>query len=465
MPSKDTVTTPVPRLVRSGEGHPQVDGTRTSDSSSLLLKTAYRAIARISDTFPGGGARWVDRLIFSVAGNALVPELILKWNARRLKSLRQIENVCVLCDLNIGDAIMAQAAVAAIRTFLPDARVDYVMKRSAACLVEGNPQITRVYGVYEGSPLPTRHDIDAVDEVLAENSYELVFNMCPFLSGKNLHFSTQSRVIGCGGVVVNVVRAQRMPLEVSHVMYRIYRTVYDLLAQLDAPARGDGFEGGRITLNSTAIERSRRFLRDAGLEGNSPRVLFNPDTSSVFTRIPVAMQARLLSGLCELPGQVLLGAGHTFAGIEKELLASLPPEKSKTVTVVPPSLPIDAYAALIDSCDVFITGDTGLVHIAAARKFGRDNGYTFRNQVAVLSVYAAQPARLYGYDSERPGFLASNQDAEAHTYETESSCRSIATVNKAYIACPSPDHFFRDLDIRGMVEDAMRILNEGRLRS
>ncbi len=418
----------------------------------------YRTIAAITDRFPKYGARAVDRIIFSLAGNRLLRGVLAQANASRLRRLKRIEAVCVLCDLNIGDAVMTQAVATAIRAFLPDARIDFVTKASAACLIEGNPEIDRVFAAYRGGPFPDPQDLAAMNAILTENSYDLVFTFCPFVSRRSLRFPKGAAVIGLPQLAAEVVRAQSHAGEISHMTFRMFRFTHDLLSQVMRPLHPGGFVESRVTLNAGPIERASRFL--AAMRCDRPIILYNPDTSSAFTRVPVEFQVRILSGLCDLPCCILLGEGHVYPRIETVLLDALRADQRAKIKLLPKSMPIDAYAVLIDSSDIFITGDTGPLHIAASRKYARDGRHVFRNQTAVLSIYAAQPGRLYGYDSEQSGFLASSQNAEAHVYETESSCRNMATVNKARIACKDPGHFFQGLDVSAIVGDARRILSE-----
>ena len=142
--------------------------------------------------------------------------------------------------------------------------------------------------------------------------------------------------------------------------------------------------------------------------------------------------------------------GHTDAGIGVRLKASLPSFLSDQVKIIPVDLALDAYSALIDLCDVFISGDTGPLHLAAARKFSRTGRYTFRNRTAVLSFFGATPARMSGYDSFQPGYLPANQDAPSWSYTAGSPCRNISCLNKMYKTCPTV-RCFEEVDMDGLV--------------
>ena len=86
------------------------------------------------------------------------------------------------------------------------------------------------------------------------------------------------------------------------------------------------------------------------------------------------------------------------------MLGDLKEEERKRLTIVPKSMNLDAYAALIDFADFFISGDTGPLHIGAARKVSKTGTRKFRNRTYVVSVFGATNARMSGYDSTDPLF-------------------------------------------------------------
>jgi ADP-heptose:LPS heptosyltransferase len=166
--------------------------------------------------------------------------------------------------------------------------------------------------------------------------------------------------------------------------------------------------------------------------------MYNPDTASRFTMMPFDAQAELLREIiarAPTATTILLGAGHSAAGIGERLLAALPTAMQPSIRIVPQTMPLDAYSALIDLADVFVSGDTGPLHLAAARRYARSGSHQFRNRTAVLSFFGATPPRMSGYDSSRPGYLAANQDAPSFCYQAVSPCRNITCVGKLFKTC------------------------------
>ena len=239
----------------------------------------------------------------------------------------------------------------------------------------------------------------------------------------------------------------------AHVTTEAHRFVHGLLAPRLAPVGDQPFRGVSVWLSAEARERAAAFLRRAGLD-DEPMVLLSPDASSPFTRPPLTVQTELLRRLLRLAGRVVLGAGHTEPGLEQRLLAALPPAQRARIAVLPATLPLDGFAAVMDAAAVLVTGDTGPLHVAAARKQRRDGALGgLRNRTALVSVFGATPARMYGYASDRAGFLPANQEAPSYAHAGASACRNLTCIRKTAKTCRSV-RCFDGLDIEAVLADA-----------
>jgi ADP-heptose:LPS heptosyltransferase len=218
-------------------------------------------------------------------------------------------------------------------------------------------------------------------------------------------------------------------------MVQAYSFIRGALAAAGIPVRQGRFAGVRVTLSDDAVKQARQVLSHQSVPARTPVILFNPDASSPFTCIPFRMQVSLLRQLAELPCFILIGAGHTFRNIGVRLIDTLGPASWHNLALVPASLSFDGYAALIDRADAFITADTGLLHIAAARKVSASGRHSFRNATAIFSVFGPTPARMYGYRSDAAGYFPSYQDAPSNTYVAGSFCRNITCINKQEKTC------------------------------
>jgi ADP-heptose:LPS heptosyltransferase len=418
----------------------------------------------LTDTFPHLGARVLDATVHSVAGSRPVAAFSA-WRSRGIaRRMLGFRRFLVISDVHIGDALIAQPMLTALRDFFPDAEIDYAINRAVAPLIEGFPDATRVLPIFEGAALPSAADVAALRHIVHTGRYDLCVNACAFIAQGDVAGPRQPFVdFAAHGAAI--LRNENDASRINHFSYEAYRFVREVLGTVARPTREERFPGTRTSYSDAAIEGAARFAASVGLAPTTPVVMYNPDTASRFTMMPFDAQAELLQEVvarAPTATTILLGAGHTAAGIGERLLATLPTAMQRGVRLVPRSMPLDAYAALIDFADVFVTGDTGPLHLAAARRYARSGCHQFRNRTAVLSFFGATPPRMSGYDSFRAGYLAANQDAPSSCYQAVSPCRNITCVGKLFKTCVTP-RCFEHVDVNDLVSHAAAHLHSLRL--
>ncbi len=402
--------------------------------SLAFQRMLFDATSRLTDRFPVAGAHLLDRTVRPAVGNPLVASILVARNRRTIASVASFRRVVVVPDSHIGDAVLAQGLLAALRDYFPDATVDFLVNKTVAPLIVGHPDATRVIPVFSGGFFPSAADLARVRDIVRSGGYDLCVNQSPFISDADL--------AAPGQVVLNfathgpvLVRNEQDPSRVNHFLYQGYWFLRDLLATVAVPVRRTAFSGADLFFSDDAIALATKYANDAGLAAGAFVIQLNPDAATRFTTLPFDVQVDLLRRLASLDATVLVGAGHTTTGVGQRLVDTLPAHLRPRAHVVPASLPLDAYSALMDWCDVFISGDTGPLHLAAARRHARDGTCRFRNLTAVLSVFGATPARMSGYDSAQPGYPPANQDAPSWCYAAGSPCRNITCLNKMFKTC------------------------------
>lgn len=414
-----------------------------------LQKILFDGTSRLTNRFPEAGAGLLDFVIPPLVANRALAALFNRRNRKIVRSLGSFRRFLVIPDIHIGDSVMSQAAITALRDFFPEAQVDFVVNRAAHPLIEGNPEITRVWPFFSGGSFPTAENIRALRGLLKRQAYDLCLNFSPYIKDRDIAPDGQG-ILNIMSHTPVIVGNERRPSRTNHFLYHHYKFVADLLSIVARPVRVDRFKGVGLAFSDSAVEGARRFASQAGLSANEPVILLNPDAASPFTRVPFDKQSALLNCLVRLEARLLLGEGHTEAGIGERLKRSLPLPLRSKVNIVPPDLNLETYSALLDFCDLFISGDTGPMHLAAARKYSRSRRFVFRNRTAVLCIFGATPARMSGYDSLQPGYLPANQDAPSWSYTAGSPCRNITCLNKMYKTCRTV-RCFEEFDIEGLV--------------
>ncbi len=418
-----------------------------------LSQSFFKFTSRITRWFPRRGAKALDGIFFPLLGNQWLVDSFHKTNQQKLKKLTAFQRLLVISDIHIGDAVLIQTAVSALRDFFPNARIDYMVKKSAACLLEGHPDVSELWPVFTGARFPNQSDIQNVQEMSVE--YDAVFNFCPFLKPDS--FPEKNKTFHVLTYAADFARNEWKGTGINHISFQSHRFIYDLFHPGFTLRRSRPFEGPSLILSPEAIGKAGAFIEEKTGFELEPLVFLNPETASPFTQIPFEYQSGLLHGLAAPPCRIFLGEGHMDRELAEKLVLSLPIWKRDRITRVPASMPLDAYAALVDWSDVFISGDTGPLHMAAAWKKDRSGRHSFRNRTAVLSVFGATPPRLSGYDSNRWNFLDGEQKAWSRAYQSESSCRNITCMHKMGKVCDAKG-CFQVLNVDKILSDIKVIL-------
>ncbi len=414
----------------------------------------FRMTSRFTQLFPERGAKILDALFLPLLSNSMVIRHFHGQNQKKLRCIKSFDRLLVISDIHIGDSVLALSALSAVRDFFPGAQIDYVVKKSVAGFFQGHPDVSGVWPIFTGSQFPNQRDLLEIQELAGE--YDMVFNFCPFLEPRL--FPEPGKVFHALSHAPIFARNEREGAIPNHIAYQVHRFIYDLLSPLFPIRRGRPFEGPRVYLSAESIEEAGAFFMDRSGWAGEPVLFLNPDTASPFTRIPLAYQAELLNRLLEMPCRILIGEGHTEKGIGEKLFFSVPMLLRSKITLVPSSMPLETYTALIDWSDVFISGDTGPLHLAAAAKRDKSGKTLLRNRTSVFSVFGATPPRISGY-AARPGYLDSAQDAPAYVYQSGSSCRNVTCMHKMAKMCDAAG-CFQSLDLGRILSDIRQRLQQ-----
>ncbi len=440
-----------------------------------LSKLGLQLLDRTTDAYPSFGPKVFQRVFVSIWGSRVMCDFYLRkyrkqWNAVRSllnapntshrnqpDRVSQPPKILLIVDVCIGDTVLASECLPAIRDSFPQAEVHYVCNKTGGELIEGMPGV-QVHNIIRGERgFPTEEDLERLRALVVLEKFSVVLNLGPFLSKRAL--GQHCRMIQIFmPLAAYVVRAWKLN-GYRHISYIARAFVAEFIGPIDSPhsnADQVGGYAGKLNTNSVylsndAIARAKAFLDARGPSIGSGIVFFNPDATSQFGQIPFEVQSTLLWQIAELKhiSAILLGRAYTNVDIERSLLATLPESLRKKVYIVP-HIPIEAYTALIDASDMFISGDTGPLHIAACRKFATD-GRPLRNKTVVLAIYGATDSRMYGYDSEQPFHAPANQDAPSRSFSAPAPCRNITCVNKFGKSCAEV-HCFDHLPVDEIFE-------------
>ena len=154
-----------------------------------------------------------------------------------------------------------------------------------------------------------------------------------------------------------------------------------------------------------ARQDAARVMRQAGLPSDHrPWMLVAPDTSSPITRPPTRLLAEGLAGALRIRPDLFAAIlpGYTDAQAARNLWRALAPAFPDRVVLLPeePRMTLLELAAFIDQSDIFLTGDTSTMHLAAARKmlpYAARSDFLPRNMVKIIALFGGTHPGFHGY--------------------------------------------------------------------
>ncbi|MFQ5657424.1 MAG: lipopolysaccharide heptosyltransferase II [Candidatus Methylomirabilales bacterium] len=264
----------------------------------------------------------------------------------------------------VGDAVMTTPTIFRIRQAFPHAKISLLVRPWVAGVFEGNPYIDEIIlydrgGRHAGVTGFLRlaqelqgHRFDLA--ILLQNAFEAALLASVARIPHRLGYDTQGR----GFLLTTVVVRDGSVKGLHHVDY------YQALTR--ALGWPEGGEEPTVYLVSGGEERVRTLLQDEGVQPEESLVAFNPgSTYGSAKRWPADRYAALADRLVESLGVriLLMGAQGDQTVARRVRSSSRQPER---IVDLSGRTEIQLLAALLKRCAVFVTNDTGAMHIGAA---------------------------------------------------------------------------------------------------
>jgi ADP-heptose:LPS heptosyltransferase len=157
-----------------------------------------------------------------------------------------------------------------------------------------------------------------------------------------------------------------------------------------------------------AVTVMERLKQQSSVDPKDARVLLvAADSGSIVTRPPTSLLAPALASVLRKSHHVIIVIlpGYTDTMADKNLELALLPEFAGRVFLLQDEsmLTLLETAALIDQADIFVTGDTGVMHLASATKKVRQAGTIAcapKNSVQIIAIFGGTNPDIWG-DSQR----------------------------------------------------------------
>lgn len=265
---------------------------------------------------------------------------------------------------SIGDIILASPLVRILRKKFPAAVIDFLLKSEYAELMRHNPHLSNII---EFDPQAGFKHLRALRRWIRQKRYDLIID---------IHGNLRSNFLRRGNSRSVVVKKQRIArFLLINFKWNVYRSTLPVavryLETLDSYGIQDDGEGLEIFVPQEISDRVCQQLQKAGLDPVRPTVGMCP-TARHPTKmwLPDRFAELALLLLREENANVLLFGGKDDRArcgqIEEQVLEKA--EGRGALLNLAGTFSIIETAAVMDLCDVVVTNDSGLLHLAAARK-------------------------------------------------------------------------------------------------
>ena len=290
----------------------------------------------------------------------------------------------------IGDVVHALPAVSLLQRAYPDAAIDWLIEPKSAPILDGNPHISsrividtkRWRRELFKCPLKVSLEVCRVLARLKDARFDAAIDLQGLLKSSLFAWASKSRLrFGYPKRECREALSARLTnrkcwhaVDVKHVVEKHCSMVWAVAEELGdvqprtEPSFCDGAEPG-IVVSGAARHRFREFLSERGVQDGDLIVGVNPCAAWVTKRWSAANFARMIGiarGANVGPRMrfvLLYGPGEERYA--KDVIKQLGDDSGDDVFLAPPS-DIPMLCAILDACDLVVSGDTAVLHIAAA---------------------------------------------------------------------------------------------------
>jgi lipopolysaccharide heptosyltransferase II len=270
-----------------------------------------------------------------------------------------VKRVLVVRLRSIGDTVLATPSLAALRRFLPDARIDILLEDWVAPLLEGSDDVDHIITVEKGLSSRLRTALE-----IRRTKYDVAFNLHGGTTGTFFTAASGARErVGFSYYQYSFLYSRRYPSGEQFWNSEKIHSAEQQLALLGAagvPVRDR--PRAKLPISQTAVRSLGEKLRIAGVSrSDRPLALFHP-AAAFETKQWAAENFAAVA-------RHLAGRGFAIVAVatraERQVL-----EKLRKATAAPVAifedLTLPEITALSAGADIFVGNDSGIAHIAAA---------------------------------------------------------------------------------------------------
>jgi lipopolysaccharide heptosyltransferase II len=263
---------------------------------------------------------------------------------------------------SIGDIVLSTPLLRVLRARFPQAQIDYVTRTEYAELVKSNSNLNHTYAFDAAGGFDSLRDLK---KKIREEKYDLIVDIHDSLRSKYLR-----SLPGAKRVVVDKRVLERSML--VNLKKNIYRGIVSVVDRYIEPLRQFGIEndgkGLELHIPDEILFRVSGKIATLKLNRFENVVGLCPGARHFTKRWPAERFTRVgIECAQNLDAKVILFGGeadsHLCDQICREINEKAGPERATSMCG---KLTLLESAAAMEYCDIVITNDTGLMHLAAA---------------------------------------------------------------------------------------------------
>jgi len=272
------------------------------------------------------------------------------------------ENIIVRMPNWVGDMVMATPVLTDLRRKFPSAKITAMCKTPLCELLEENPEIDEIFCFTKTSTFSRHSDKKGIIDKLRQGKYDLGVLLTNSISSawwfwqggveNRLGYQSRGREFLLTTAVPFPENVEKQHLVTSYKM---------LLAPLGIPVTDSV---PRIFLSEKEVQQAKTLLRQHGIAESHQIVGINPGATygSAKCWLPERFRDITRRLLEDKDVFVVYFGDQATASLVKEICQGLSPRVVNFAGLTS----LRELASLVSLCDVFLTNDSGPMHIAAA---------------------------------------------------------------------------------------------------
>ena len=190
----------------------------------ISLEQTTRTIANLSSPL-------VHHAVKALAASKVINHILKKVEAHHLRKIERLNDILVVSDMNIGDAVILQSFITSLKAAFPHSEISFLYQRKALPLIRANPYIDQHFPFFRNIGFPSKKDIRILKNTVKNSNFDLIFNFCPYFP-HHLFKNSRSIVLYPVRLIAEIIRAYSIDNGPAHFAFQLDRFCHDVVRKI-----------------------------------------------------------------------------------------------------------------------------------------------------------------------------------------------------------------------------------------